>query len=300
MYVACDGPRSTVDGDLEKIVATRRVIDAGIDWPCQLEQLYFETNQGCRMGVIQAINWLFSHESEGIILEDDCLPHKDFFLYCTDLLERYRDDTRIWSICGSNFQQGHQRGAASYFFSIHGDSWGWATWKRAWKHFDQAKDDWPMFKESAQFDQVFQIIDEREYWSDILDELFIHGRPDTWDYQWWLAGWMNHALHAWPNTCLVSNLGFDGDGTHTFGDSPFAAIPLEPLGSLQHPQFVAPDGEADRYAFLHRRGGLQRIKHHRHRHWHVWSARWLNFKQQGPLRYISGKLTDKLNGRLQF
>jgi hypothetical protein len=57
----------------------RQVIEQEIDWPCQIERLYSDVNQGCRLGVSRAITWFFEQVEEGIILEDDCVPHPDFF-----------------------------------------------------------------------------------------------------------------------------------------------------------------------------------------------------------------------------
>ena len=34
----------------------------------------------------QAIKWFFKNEKEGIILEDDTLPSKSFFIFCEKLL----------------------------------------------------------------------------------------------------------------------------------------------------------------------------------------------------------------------
>ncbi|MCP9820731.1 glycosyltransferase family 2 protein [Synechococcus sp. Cruz-9H2] len=289
MYVASDGPSHGRSGEAEKVADTRAVITQSIDWPCMLKQQQSETNQGCRLAVSRAIDWFFAHEQEGIILEDDCLPHPDFFSYCSALLEHYRHDTRIWSICGSNFQQGHRRGDASYYFSIHGDSWGWASWRRAWIHYHPAEHSWIKFRDSSRLDDVFPIPQERNYWRSILDELFLNRQPDSWDYQWWLAGWMNHALHAWPNQCLVSNLGFGDDGTHTFGANAFAEIPLCELGTLRHPEFIVPSRDADRYAFLHRRGGLEQIHRANEGSLHAWRCRWRAMKRQGLLPYLAAK-----------
>ena len=104
LFVACDGPNPDRPGEADKVAATRSVIEEEIDWSCQINRLYSDTNQGCRLGVSRAIAWFFDHVEEGIILEDDCVPHPDFFLYCTTLLERYRHDTRIWCISGNNFR----------------------------------------------------------------------------------------------------------------------------------------------------------------------------------------------------
>ena len=183
LFVACDGPNPERPGEAEKVAATRAVIEQEIDWPCQIEKLYSDVNQGCRLGVSRAITWFFEQVEEGIILEDDCVPHPDFFPYCATLLERYRHDTRVWSICGSNFQLGNKRGDASYYFSIHGDSWGWASWSRAWRHYPDAQRQWFSFRDSGRLDDVFPLNAERDYWRNFLDQLFIEGRPSTWDYQ---------------------------------------------------------------------------------------------------------------------
>jgi hypothetical protein len=64
-------------------------------------------NQGCRLGVSRAITWFFEQVEEGIILEDDCVPHPEFFPYCATLLEHYRHDMRVWCISGNNLEDGN-------------------------------------------------------------------------------------------------------------------------------------------------------------------------------------------------
>ena len=287
LFVACDGPNAERPGEAEKVAATRAVIEHEIDWPCQIERLYSDVNQGCRLGVSRAITWFFEQVEEGIILEDDCVPHPDFFPYCTTLLERYRHDTRVWSICGSNFQLGNKRGEASYYFSIHGDSWGWASWRRAWQHYPEGESQWFTFRDSGCLNDVFSIPQEREYWREILDCLFIDGFPDSWDFQWWLASWMNNGLHVWPNACMVSNKGFDNEGTHTFGDNAFASTVLESLGDLLHPAFVVPCRTADEFAFLYRRDGLPMIEKVKYGRLYPWVLRSRNLKGKGLIPYFT-------------
>ena len=63
------------------------------------------------------LDWVFEQVETAIILEDDCIPHEDFFPYCDALLERYATDERVWVITGNNFQHGKKRGDATYYFS---------------------------------------------------------------------------------------------------------------------------------------------------------------------------------------
>lgn len=255
LYVACDGPNPNRPGEAEKVAATRAVIEYEIDWPCQVERLYSDVNQGCRTAVINAINWFYDREEEGIILEDDCIPHPDFFLYCTMLLGRYRDDTRVMSICGSNFQNGSQRGDGSYYFSIYPDPWGWATWRRAWSQYSKAEHIWPYIKQRRLLDRYFSSPAELDFWINTFDSFYHDGVIDktVWCYQWYLLSFAEHAIHAWPNVPLVYNCGFGQDATHTFCANPCQAV--SEIGEIIHPLLVAPDPIADAYAFESRFNG---------------------------------------------
>jgi hypothetical protein len=136
LYVACDGPNPERSGETEKIVATRALIKQENDWPCSIETLYSDQNQGCRLGVSRAISWFTARVEEGIILKDDCAPHPDFFPYCAELLERYQHDEWVWCVSGNNFQDGRWWGDGSYYFSHYPHCWGWASWRRCWQYFD--------------------------------------------------------------------------------------------------------------------------------------------------------------------
>jgi hypothetical protein len=129
LLVVADGPRSTRPGEAEKCAATRAIIDQ-VDWECEVLTNYSDVNLGCRHRVSSGLDWVFEQVEEAIILEDDCLPHPTFFRFCEELLEWYRHDHRIVAISGDNFQNGHQSGEFSYYFSRYVHIWGWATWRR--------------------------------------------------------------------------------------------------------------------------------------------------------------------------
>jgi len=163
LYVAADGPNPERPGEAEKVAATRRVLELEIDWPCEVERLYSDVNQGCRVGVSRAISWFFEQVEEGIIFEDDCVPHPDFFSHCTILLERYRNDTRVCCISGNNFQNGQWRGDVSYYFCRYKHCWGWASWRRCWQHYDGHLRQWPALRDSGLLRTGFEDSVEREY-----------------------------------------------------------------------------------------------------------------------------------------
>ena len=276
LFIACDGPNPERPGEAEKVVATRAVIEREIDWPCQIERLYSDTNQGCRLGVSRAITWFFDQVEEGIILEDDCVPHHDFFHYCTNLLERYRHDTRVWCISGNNFQNGQWRGDGSYYFSHYNHCWGWASWRRCWQHYDADLCQWPALRDSGLLGSIFEDPLERNYWSGIWQRLLDTGEPDTWDYQWTFTCLADGGLTALPNLNLVSNVGFGEDAAHTTGVAE-PTVADQGFGELTHPRFVLRDVAADRYSFDHHFGGegmrrsrqlLPRIQARLRHHWY--------------------------------
>jgi hypothetical protein len=248
LFIACDGPRGSNPDDFEKVVHTRQVIDEQIDWECDIQKRYMDINQGCRLGVSSAISWFFEHVQEGIILEDDCVPHPDFFRFCGTLLDRYRDNRKVWCITGDNFQYGRRRGHGSYYFSKYNHIWGWATWRDRWLSYDLDLKFWPSWRDSSHFANMFRHQQERDYWRRIFNDTYL-GKIDTWDYQWTACTWRSGGLTATPQVNLVTNIGHGSEGTHTGGDTDARfRIPTGELSrKMRHPWRVRQHKRADLY-----------------------------------------------------
>ncbi|WP_298611622.1 glycosyltransferase family 2 protein [uncultured Thermosynechococcus sp.] len=254
LYVAADGPRANREGEVEKVKKVREIATQ-VDWPCEVKTLFREKNLGCKVAVSSAISWFFEHEEQGIILEDDCLPHPDFFRFCEELLSYYADDDRVWVITGNNFQDGQVRGDGSYYFSKYSHCWGWASWRRAWEKFEVDISFWPEWKKSTDWQKKIPDFIERKYWEKMFDQVYL-GDPSIWDYQWTATVWYYGGITATPNVNLVSNIGFGSDATHTLSvDHPHANLSVFPLGDIQHPKEVAINVEGDRYTFNEHFGG---------------------------------------------
>ena len=254
LYIASDGARADREGEAEKVAKVREIV-AAVDWPCEVKTLFRGVNLGCKLAVSGAITWFFEHEEQGIILEDDCLPHPDFFTFCEAMLARYATDDRVWVITGDNFQSGLRRGDASYYFSYYNHVWGWASWRRAWQKADMDIRFWPEWKRSAAWRALWTDSVARKYWERVFDRMY-RAEIDTWDYPWTASVWYHGGLTATPNVNLVSNIGFGPDSTHTkFVESPPAGLASHPLGELRHSNMIEPDASADRYVFDYVFGG---------------------------------------------
>lgn len=116
IFLACDGPNPNRPGEDALVLATREAMERSVTWECRIERRYAERNQGCRAGVRSAIDWFFEQVDEGIILEDDCVPHPDFFPYCAHLLNRNRDNPTVMHISGDNSTSVDWQGDDSYRF----------------------------------------------------------------------------------------------------------------------------------------------------------------------------------------
>ena len=108
LLVVADGPRNDRPEDVDNCRATRAILEQ-VDWDCEVLTNYSDLNLGCRKRISSGLTWAFEQVEEAIILEDDCLPDPSFFQYCQELLDYYRQDDRIMTISGDNFQLGNNQ-----------------------------------------------------------------------------------------------------------------------------------------------------------------------------------------------
>jgi hypothetical protein len=249
LFIAADGPRPDKPEDIVKCRKTRDVVGK-IDWDCEVKTLFREKNLGCGKGVSGAISWFFENVNEGIILEDDCVPHREFFYYCADLLKKYGDNPSILSIAGSNFQNGKKRGSASYYFSVHNRIWGWATWKRTWESYDITLNNIEDKESVHLVNSLFREKVEKAYWLKVFN-LTKGGKIDTWDFQFMFLQWKLGGLTVTPNINLVSNIGYGDDATHTkWGKkNPNFTRPVGTIYPLIHPDKIERNRKADEFYF---------------------------------------------------
>lgn len=250
LLVVADGARTAAEA--ERCERARAVVK-GVDWDCEVLTNFADRNLGCGRRVSSGLDWVFDTVEEAIILEDDCLPAPSFFQFCAELLERYRDDERVMHVGGDNFQRGQSRTAASYYFSRYSHIWGWATWRRAWRHYDVEMGSWPESRELIR--NSFAEPVEADFWSDIFDRVRA-GEIDTWDYQWLYTCWSQSGLAVVPDVNLVSNLGFGPDATHTHEESETSRMAVSDVWEVEHPRLVVRHREADDFTFDHIFGGL--------------------------------------------
>ncbi len=249
LYVFQDGARKGNVGDLAKCAEVRNVVEE-LKAKCgfRMHTLYSDKNLGCGPGPMTALNWFFSENEMGIVLEDDAVPHPDFFPYAEELLLKYKDDESVCAIGSMNVDT-QKWGDGSYYFSMmNRNLCAWATWRRAWERFDLR-----MLNVSRQeLDRALRWYScdvlEREYWCDRLKEVHKDGCGGrSWDMQFFMSIWLNHGKGIVPNVNLTSNIGTVGEATHAMRTGNLIDnVPTQSILPIVHPSSFEIQREADR------------------------------------------------------
>lgn len=239
LYIAADGPRNK--SEKNSCEEARKVITL-IDWDCEVKTLLREKNLGCGVAVSEGITWFFNHVEQGIIIEDDCLPDLSFFHFCEALLDKYKDDKRVWHISGNNFQNGIQRGEASFYFSMYNHIWGWASWRDRWQGYSL-----DISNQDITTDILFYTSNKRvlNYFNKQKKNI-LQSKINTWDFQYLFLMWRNKGLSILPNSNLVCNIGEGIQATNT-STNILKTVTGKIEKNLIFPKDVLQDKKADNY-----------------------------------------------------
>ncbi len=212
IYVSINIPLKNKKSEIKK---NKEVIDLikTINWNCKIILKKRKSHVDAYTSYKEAINWFFKNEKEGIILEDDTLPNKSFFYFCERMLKIYRNNKKISQICGSSFVN-KIKSRNKYSFSNYTLCWGYATWRRSIKDYDEKMLEWPRLKKE---NYLLKIVKDKkfvDYWSDIFDIQYSKTFK-AWDYMWLYSNWKKKKLSVIPHRHLIKNIGFVKEATHT-------------------------------------------------------------------------------------
>lgn len=247
LFIQSDGGRN--DREWEIIRSNRRMIEKEIDWECTIYKLYQDKNYGLYTTGLKMRELIWEHVDRCIFLEDDQLPTISYFKFCAELLEKYKDDTRIECICGFNHLGTYDCGKSDYFFSRQGSIWGTASWRR-------------VAEESANYEYVndsyvMKLLKQRTKRNKtIWKRLCAYAKQETYEghvagteffYEFNMYG--QNRLQIIPRVNLISNIGCMSDSEHADSinllpkgiRSVFNAETYEIDFPLRHPSFVIPD-----------------------------------------------------------
>ena len=214
IYFACDGPRENNDDDIKKCNLINKIIDSEINWNCKIFKKINSKNMGVKKNINNAIDWFFSKEEMGIILEDDCDFHITFFQFCEELLIKYKNNSKIKIISG-NYYHSDIIEENSYYFSRCPGTHGWATWKYVWDDNDKEMRSW-----RGKFEYFwliiffkFDFVKAHYFYKKFSDSYY--NVIKSWDYQLLYSIWRNNGLIIRPYKSLCKHIGWGNDATHS-------------------------------------------------------------------------------------
>lgn len=204
-----DGPRG--EAGVKDIEECRKIVE-DIDWDCKVYRMYNEVNYGCDPSTFYAHKWAFSIVDRCIVLEDDVVPSQSFFRFCEEMLEKYKEDTRINKICGMN-QVKTLKCEDSYLFSSVSSVWGWATWKRVAETWDE---EYAFLQDEKAMRLLEQTRKDKAYKNYLLvcKQHKKSGRAH-WETIQTFSRNLNSQINIIPAKNLIHNIGLGNKSTHS-------------------------------------------------------------------------------------
>jgi hypothetical protein len=257
LFLISDGPRANVPTDKEKIKASRKIVE-DVDWDCKVHKFYFDKNQGMYPMSQKSKEYIFSRVDRCIFLEDDVVTSVGFFKYCSELLEKYKDDLRISMICGMNHMGVYEDTNTDYFFSKASSIWGFAIWRRTFELFNDfsyGEDGYILarLKENSRKYKRFS-----KSLEGYCNNKNYNGHPAGTEFFLALGMYSQNQLNIIPKKNMVCNIGCGKGSTHFSDDvrkvpraiqNMFSMATYEYDFPLKHPTYVVEDINYEKILF---------------------------------------------------
>lgn len=176
-------------------------------------------NWGLARSIIDGVTTLINRYGRVIVLEDDLVVAPHFLQFMNDALETYRDEERVGHIQACDFT--HDPSLPDTFLIKWTGSWGWATWDRAWKHFNADGKALLTELESRKLTHTFDFNGKYGYTRMLRRQ--IEGKNNSWAIRWNASLFLKDILSLNVGKSLVQNEGFDGSGTNCGGGGLYAS-----------------------------------------------------------------------------
>lgn len=208
LYVFADAPRNAAANQAtDEVRAYIRSI-AGFETVTLIER---EANLGLARSIIDGVTRLCQEYGRVIVVEDDLITSPHFLSYMNDALARYEHEDRVMQVAGYMFPVNLALEEDAVFLPFT-SSWGWATWGRAWQHFDATGSGCQRLVEDQALKRAFNLNGAYDHFRLLQSQL--RGETDSWAIRWYLSVFLMSGLTLYPKKTLVCNLGFDGSGVN--------------------------------------------------------------------------------------
>ena len=230
VYIIADGPKKNNENDKQFVKKTRLLVEKKLKSKKKIK-IYSNKNLGLRKRVISGLDMVFKMEKKIIILEDDCIPSKDFFKFMSIMLKKYEEDFKIASICGSNHLSYWPMINNSYIYSKYFNSWGWATWNSRWKSNKLNASKLYKNPKSKFLKNYLDSWRASIFWKLKLKAISSK-KLDSWAMLWNYFNFLKNKKHIIPKKNLIENIGLGKLSTNT-KSLPYKYISADKLNKIK-------------------------------------------------------------------
>jgi hypothetical protein len=232
LFIYADGAK---DSTQQEAVNEVRNYIRSIQGFKQITLMERSENWGLARNIINGVTTQVNRYGKVIVLEDDLVVAPYFLQFMNDALEVYKNEPRVGHIQACDFTQ--DSSLPTTFLIKWTGSWGWATWDRAWKHFNPNGNELLQELEERKLTHVFDF--NGKYGFTRMLRRQIEGKNNSWAIRWNASLFLKDILSLNVGRSLVQNEGFDGSGTNCGGGGLYAShlylqsLPITPISPIE-------------------------------------------------------------------
>ena len=209
LYVFVDGARSNREMERKKVLEVQEYVKS-IKGFKSVTYKFSKTKKGLGPSIISGVSEVFSKHDKVIVLEDDLIVRQNFLSFMNQGLTEYKNNPNVWSICGySNKVRTPSFYNYDAYFCTRSSSWGWGTWVDRWNSVDWTFNKWDIWKKSA---RKFNRWGGSDCFG-MLNDCRL-GKNKSWAIRFCFNQFIQNTVSLFPKKSLVTNDGFDGEGTN--------------------------------------------------------------------------------------
>ena len=208
LFIFSDGAKS--QEEVQNVAEVRELLK-NITGFKSVEVIERKENMGLANSIIAGVGRLVNDYKQVIVFEDDLISSPHTLTYFNEALNKYRDTTQVMHIGAYMYNLKNIQLPETFFYRA-ATSWGWATWDRAWQHFEPNIDTL-MTQFDAKKKKAFSIEHHMNFWKQMED--FKKGKNNSWAIRWYASIFLKGGLTLNPAQSMVNNIGHDGSGVHS-------------------------------------------------------------------------------------
>jgi hypothetical protein len=170
-------------------------------------------NLGTSKNIVLGLNQIFKKHNRCIVIEDDILISNNFLFQMNYFLKKYNKIKNVASIEGYMYPVKFNKNVPNYFFLKGTGCWGWATWKRSWKNYeDSVQKLLKKFSNKKELIRDFNFYDSYPYYKMLKKQK--SSKKKSWAIKWYASNYIKNNYTIYFKSSLVKNIGLDGSGVN--------------------------------------------------------------------------------------